>query len=1401
MKDDALPSGIYRGIAWLLLFGAAAVSVLTYWQTANMVHREQSATLELRATEAKNLLEVQVSRYTEALRGLQARFVVEPDLSLRGFRQYTIALDIESRLAGVQAIAFVRHVKKDRTAAFEHAARKELSIDTFTYPPPSIRPASVDEDRYVVHYTEPIARNRNAVWFDLGTDARRRAAIERARDSGSLTAIGRIPLTPLAETTPGLIFYMPVYRNRITPESVQERREHFIGVVQLVIRVEEMLHQLFGGNLFADLDVEIYENQFDETGGDPEPEDLVFDSGQRIGVPYLHANNLAFSIKRQFAVNIDGTRWQLHVTALPNKASSAQQWLPALATLAVMFLGALLFRVVRGLEFFSDSMQKRARSVEDALRTKETQLERIAASIDAALWRLEMPSRKLTYASPAVERLRGEPVEQILNAPYLWIRNVHPADHDRVRVATERIVESGDATFEYRVIRPDEQVRWIRCEAHYVPGENPGEGFIDGLSQDVTEQRRLEESLRRSNRALRAIHECDEAIANPGDENTLLQAICDAVVNAGYKMAWAGEISHEPAMRLTVRAKAGDHLEYIECIRPLLESGAMDQLPSILRAFETRHPCVALAADVGAGPVYLREEAVRLGLKSKIALPLVHNGMAIGILNVYAGEPNAFDDDALTLLTGMAQTLATSLGAAHDRTERQAAEAIARLHQRALEASANAIIITSASPPEYPIEYVNSAFERMTGYGAQEVIGRNLRFLHGEERDQPGLEVIRGLLSEKKEGQAVLRNYRKDGTPFWSDVYIAPVRDEDGHTTHFVATKYDITATKQYESELQYHSSFDTLTGLANRNSLQDRLRHAIAFAARDNNPLWLVLLNLDRFQIVNETLGFASGDLYLREVANRLKATLRATDTIARLSGDEFAIVLPEHHDGVTASAAITRLMDEVCRPLTIDGNEFLLACSVGVSAYPADGDDPETLLKHAHIAMYRAKGDRGTRFRFYASFMNEQIVERTRMETDLRNALERGEFELHYQPQVELRTGKIIGMEALIRWNHPQAGMIPPGRFIGLAEETGLIVPIGKWVLRSACEQAKEWQDAGLGQLRVAINLSAHQFAQDDLPRNVADILDETGLPARYLDLELTESVVMADVKRAEEILVDLKKLGVHLSIDDFGTGYSSLSYLKRFPIDQLKIDRSFITDLVEDPDDAAIVNSMISLAHSLHLHVIAEGVETEAQLAYLRRRQCDQIQGHVFSMALPACDFEEILRTGLTLPSSIEYDIVDRQTLLLIDDEVSVTAALHRLLRRDGYHILRASSAEEGFELLAKYSVQVILCDQRMPSMSGTEFLGKVKDMYPDTIRIVLSGYTDLKSVIDAINKGAIYRFFTKPWDDDVLRMSILDAFRHYWLLHAAEADLNRCLDDGAVSDETAPLLNGRRKPINA
>ena len=446
---------------------------------------------------------------------------------------------------------------------------------------------------------------------------------------------------------------------------------------------------------------------------------------------------------------------------------------------------------------------------------------------------------------------------------------------------------------------------------------------------------------------------------------------------------------------------------------------------------------------------------------------------------------------------------------------------------------------------------------------------------------------------------------------------------------------------KAYEVELHHQATHDALTGLPNRHLLGDRTAQCLAQAKRADQRLAMLFLDLDRFKLINDSCGHGVGDALLEAVALRLQATTRDSDTVARFGGDEFVIMLPALAQLEDAGNVAQKVIAAFAKPFAVGGQELHVTASIGLSIYPEDGDNSETLLKHADAAMYRAKEQGGNGLQFYAREMGALAEERVTLQNALCRALERQEFELHYQPQVDLMSGRIRGVEALIRWRRPGVGLVAPDRFISLAEETGLIVPIGEWVLRTACAQAVVWQAAGYRDLPMAVNLSARQFRQQDMAALVHDVLAETGLDAQHLELELTESVLMKDPDLVAQTLRQLKAIGVRLSLDDFGTGYSSLSYLKRFPIDVVKIDRAFVRDVTVSADDAALARAIIAMARSLNMSTVAEGVETLGQLSFLIRNHCDAMQGYHFSRALPADEMSALLLEGkrLTIESFAE------------------------------------------------------------------------------------------------------------------------------------------------------------------
>ena len=714
------------------------------------------------------------------------------------------------------------------------------------------------------------------------------------------------------------------------------------------------------------------------------------------------------------------------------------------------------------------------------------------------------------------------------------------------------------------------------------------------------------------------------------------------------------------------------------------------------------------------------------------------------------GEENAVDlllagvDDFVSKenLARLVPAMERTVRAVAIRQSKMSAEAELELRNRALEAASNGVVISEVGD-DMPVVYVNPAFERITGYAAAELIGRNCRILQRDDRVQPGLDAIREALREQGSCSAVLRNYHKDGSLFWNKLSIAPVanrrgrithyvgiqedisesvaqqqrlresaavfenaqegmtitgldgsivevnpafteitgyardevvgenprllqsgrhgrdfyqgmwasltqtsrwsgeiwnrrksgevypqlltistvRDEHGMPINYVAVFADISRLKQSEEQLEFLAHHDPLTELPNRLLFNARLTHAMEHASRNDYLVAVLFLDLDRFKNVNDAHGHPAGDGLLRLVAERLSSCVRKEDTVARIGGDEFIILLERIEAPANAGAVGDKILRAFTEPFEVDGRNQFVSASIGISIFPRDGEDAAAIIGNADTALYQAKDQGRATYRFYAPEYTEQATERATIENDLYSALENDELRLHYQPQLDLHSGAIVGVEALVRWQHPRRGLLPPGLFVPVAEESGQIREVGQWVLETACAQAAAWLNAGIDFGRISVNIAGPQIRQGDLHDRVGRVLAETGLPPDRLDLEVTETFVMHHVEQNIDDMRRLRDLGIHLSIDDFGTGHSSLSYLKRLPIDRLKIDRSFVRDLPDDPEDAAIAAAVIALGRSLGLVIVAEGVETQAQRRFLLDEGCPLGQGFLFSRPLPA------------------------------------------------------------------------------------------------------------------------------------------------------------------------------------
>ncbi len=614
---------------------------------------------------------------------------------------------------------------------------------------------------------------------------------------------------------------------------------------------------------------------------------------------------------------------------------------------------------------------------------------------------------------------------------------------------------------------------------------------------------------------------------------------------------------------------------------------------------------------------------------SAAALPLRQGDKVIGALVLFSTEINAFDEQIRNLLVEMAHDVSFALTQFVKEAERKKAEAELRLAAQVFEQSAEAVVI---SDPDHRILKVNRAFTLITGYEETEVVGREPVFLSAAREDIDRYPAILKTIRKEGSWQGEILGRRKNGEIFPQLLSISRVLASDGNISHNVAMFRDISELRASQERIQRLAHFDALTGLPNRRLLEDRFGQVLNRVSRSGERMSLVFIDLDRFKNVNDSLGHRIGDELLIQVAERLRTTLREDDTVARLGGDEFILVLPD--TGVRGSSRVAeKVMMALSEPYHIEQHELMVTPSMGIAIYPDDGSGYEELSRCADAAMYRAKDAGRNTYRFFTREMQEHSDRVLSLENALRRALELGQLQLHYQPQISLETNRVIGVEALLRWTHPELGVISPGEFIPISEDSGLILTVGEWVLRTAIAQLKTWQQSDgadfFTPLVMAVNISAVQFLRGGLPDLVSRILAEYQLQPDCLELELTEGVALGNPNEAIKRMEELHAHGIRLSIDDFGTGYSSLSYLKRFKAYKLKIDQSFVRDISSDPDDRAIVEAIISMANSLGMKTIAEGVETAEQMAYLYDRDCDEAQGYFIAKPMPAEAFEDFVR----------------------------------------------------------------------------------------------------------------------------------------------------------------------------
>jgi diguanylate cyclase (GGDEF)-like protein/PAS domain S-box-containing protein len=798
--------------------------------------------------------------------------------------------------------------------------------------------------------------------------------------------------------------------------------------------------------------------------------------------------------------------------------------------------------------------------------------------------------------------------------PFAAYRGTPAWERFIARVREERTLPNLEA----ETRRRDGSKLWILAYVWLVDGPD-GVPLMEGTVVDITERKQAEEDRTRSLRAQAALAETSRSLLSTLELEGLLEKVLQTARDA-IPAAEKGSIVlwDEASRSLRVSATSGYQDPRVRDTRfPVTRGYAA-------RAAKLREALVIPDARADPEIRYDGDVAEILSIQSALAAPLIARDQLFGVLTLDSDRIAAFTSEDATLLVAFASQAAMAIHNARLYERMRASE---DRFARAFRASPAAITISTLSGGRYVD--VNEAFVRLIGAPHAEIVGKTSlelgvwanagdRWRMAETLTREG--SLRDMASQLKTRLGEVR-----------DVLISAEIIELEHEKCILALSHDITERRRAEAQITRLAYHDALTGLPNRVLFKDRLAQAIARAERQERVLAVLFLDLDHFKIVNDTLGHSAGDQLLQQVAERLSGELRKDDTVARAAGDEFTVLLAEISQPEDASRMAQKLLHSLSRPLLVSGHELFVTASIGVALFPADGHNGETLLQSADAAMYRAKEIGRSNYQLCTPGMNDRALERMAIENGLRLGLARGEFSLHYQPFIEAASGRIVGTEALVRWNHPEKGLLEADAFIPVAEASRLVVPLGEWVLRTACRQLMAWQAAGAGPLRMAVNLSARQFQQQDLPAVVRRILEETQVAPACLELEITETVAMHNVEWTAGVLRSLREMGVAIAIDDFGIGQSSLSYLRDFSISTLKIDRSFIRDVLSDPDDAAIVRVVIALAHGLRLKVIAEGVETQAQLDFLKQAGCHELQGYVFGRPCPAQELTATLVAG--------------------------------------------------------------------------------------------------------------------------------------------------------------------------
>ena len=1157
----------HSSLAYVVVALGAALSLVAWYVTAQLVDRQVQVDVETRAQAAVGAIERRAREYLNLLRGLERLFGHDLTVSRGEFNRYVTALDLPQRFPGILAVEFIKRVKDSEKTAYEGAVRADRSVEAAGYPDFSIKPIGERKEYYVIHYLEPLRGNESAFGLDMLEREPAGIGSQRARDTGEAIATGRYRSVAQTVSQPGMAVYLPVYRTYLAKPTREQRRAGLTGFVAIVFRP---------GDLFIELAVPGDRNALKFLVHDAGPDNAPALPPSNDNLLYASTNAgdghgpASANWETSRLIGIAGRHWQIRFENTRSYPLLAP--LPLFVMIAGIVISILLFIVLCMQSRSQVAAEKMAKSVTRELRDQLSFSQQLLEAIPNPVFFKDVNGRYIG-CNRAFEDFTNRPRSDYMGKTVLEVTASEAAIRHH-EIETAILEHGGKKVYELSLARTTDgrQLDAIYTKAAFVDAEGKVAGLV-GVIVEISARKELERTLSESNQKLRSIIEASPL--------AIIARDLDGVISL-----W------NPAAEKIFGWTADEVMGTSQSIVPA----------------EIRAEVQAMRRQVEQGMMLSLEETRRIRKDGTII------DVSLSVAPIHDANQN---------IVGTMVLIADISRRKHAEDALRDSEAQLRLAMEAADMGSwywnldtGTISVSDGFGPLFGMPR-GSNFTHYKEF---------LAAIHPDDRDATDASVQRAIKLDNNFDMEC-RVLWPDGSVHWLAVKGQVTRSPADRAQRIVGVTTDITSRRQAEQRIAYLAHHDALTGLPNRVLLQDRIEQAIAHSHRNATQVAVLFIDLDHFKTINDSLGHQQGDQLLQLVASRIQGCLREIDTVSRLGGDEFVIVIPalsSDHEGGDATAVAQKLLEALSADFHVQSHDLHIGASIGISIYPDDGETAEILMRNADTAMYHAKERGRNQYQFFTGEMNAAAQQRMTMQMQLRRSLQANDFRLHYQPVFATDSQELVGFEALLRWRNAAGELVRPGDFITVAEESGLIIPIGEWVIREACGTAARWKKNG-HKLQVAINVSAIQLRRKSFAGMVAAILEETGADPGQIEMEITESVIVGGHEEAIAALRKLDALGIRIAIDDFGTGYSGLSYLKQFPIDTVKIDQSFIRDLTIDAEDEAIVQAIIAMSRSLRLNVVAEGVESAEQLSMLRELGCDMAQGYYFShpLAIEAAD----------------------------------------------------------------------------------------------------------------------------------------------------------------------------------